>query len=643
MATPQYFDDAEENIKFLSTYQAPKGQAQKTPTKKKNFWLDQISTAGGILGAIGGTMVAPIVGTAAGGAAGSAIGEGLENLITGDRLTKNVGKEAALGGVFAAGPIRAASLIGRTGQALAQGAGKNSLKIATEKALTDTPIRTALSKPIGAISDRASTRGLGLSPSQLTKVQKTTGGTPLSGYMRANGLEGAGPDDITKHVGDLNKRFGQVVESAGDISKNDITKRINLAMKELGGKGKTLDDQATASALKGELDFALSKFGPRVSAKELNSLKTRFDAGVNYNASIQNPLKFGTDKRAADILRDTLQEAADKSAFAGKGELKQLGMNLRTARLLEEKAIQQANNGKGSGPLNMRSLLGGTVGMGVGGPGGAVAGAVATQALNSRGTQQALARGAAKLSDNLSGATSPLNAGGIIKRVGAAGVASGGINQALQNVQPEGMEQSIEDLDAQLLDGPDMMQEPEMGQAGQLGLTREDVQAAMIEDMQLTGGKNIEKLKTLYEFGQADVAKSKELSSQASKDLSNSQAGLDAVANLRGMISDDPSLQKKALVDPSALGGLAGSLLGTASYDTARQQAVDVIARLRTGAAITSNEEKRFLKMLPQAFDSPDVANYKLGILEKAFNTVATRGGSGTNAAAGLAEVLDRL
>jgi hypothetical protein len=73
------------------------------------------------------------------------------------------------------------------------------------------------------------------------------------------------------------------------------------------------------------------------------------------------------------------------------------------------------------------------------------------------------------------------------------------------------------------------------------------------------------------------------------------------------------------------LGGLIGNAVGTNEYDAARQQVVDVIARLRTGAAISRTEEQRFLKFLPQPFDSPAVREQKLGYLERQFQRVAER------------------
>lgn len=98
------------------------GRTKQSQKKKKNFFVDQVSTVGGILGGIGGSFVAPIAGTAAGAGLGSALGETLENALTGERLTKNVGKEAALGAIFGAGPIKLLKGAGAGAKALATGA-----------------------------------------------------------------------------------------------------------------------------------------------------------------------------------------------------------------------------------------------------------------------------------------------------------------------------------------------------------------------------------------------------------------------------------------------------------------------------------------------------------------------------------------
>ena len=118
----------------------------------------------------------------------------------------------------------------------------------------------------------------------------------------------------------------------------------------------------------------------------------------------------------------------------------------------------------------------------------------------------------------------------------------------------------------------------------------------------------------------------KPLSAEASKTVSNAQAGLEGIADLKSVISADPGALKRTLVPGRGLaGGFLGNVFGTNELEAARQQVVDVIARLRTGAAISRTEEARFLKFLPQPFDSPAVREQKLGYLERQFQRVAAQ------------------
>lgn len=621
--------------------QATKPTAQ--PQKKKGFWTDQISTGGGIAGALSGaaggaalgTAVGPI-GTAAGGIlgaliggfSGGAAGEVAENVMTGDEWHKNALKEGAINGVFGAGPIRAASLVARTGAGLAKGAGKDALAQAGTKALTDKPIRNMLSKPLVNMGDRATTRGVGLSGSQIGKVEERAG-MALPQFMRSEGLQGAGVDDITAHVGTLNKQFGDIVSRTGNVPKVEVQSALNSLKKNLTGPNMTVDDARVAKQVADELEFVLAKQGDMIPAKTLNSIKSRFDKRVTPSNFASDPAKWSVDHQAASVLRDALRTASEKAGAAGAGELKTLGNRIAAARTLEEQAIKQARVGTGNGPIGLRDSIAGALGFGAGGPVGAVSAGAATHALNSRTGQQLVAKGADSLAGRLRTPGPGLTRGGVVGRVGAAGAATGGLNASLANSQPD-----IQPTGDLAMDSEALLDAPSTGLEGTMtggmeqptsAISKDEIMAAMLQDLQTTGGANISKLKTIYELSQPE--KVDPMSSQASKDLSNAQAGIDAITNLRSLLSADPSLQRKSVVDGQALGGLVGSLLGTGEYDAARQQAVDVIARLRTGAAITTQEEKRFLKMLPQAFDSPEVASYKLGVLEKAFSTVANRGG----------------
>lgn len=127
-------------------------------------------------------------------------------------------------------------------------------------------------------------------------------------------------------------------------------------------------------------------------------------------------------------------------------------------------------------------------------------------------------------------------------------------------------------------------------------------------------------------------ASAKPLSASAATSVSNAETGIRGISDLVSMMQQDPSVVKRTLVPGRGLfGGIIGNAVKTNGFDAARQQVVDVIARLRTGAAISKSEETRFLKFLPQPFDSPTVAQQKLGYLERQFQRVAAADPSAAN------------
>lgn len=133
------------------------------------------------------------------------------------------------------------------------------------------------------------------------------------------------------------------------------------------------------------------------------------------------------------------------------------------------------------------------------------------------------------------------------------------------------------------------------------------------------------------EKAQAQAAKAAgggKLSAEASKVVANANSGLESLAQLEAMISQGGVPKGTVVPGRNLLGGLGASQLGTSSYDTAARNIKDVITRLRTGAAITENEERFYNAQLPQAFDPPETVQQKLMMFRQLFESVASRTGS---------------
>jgi hypothetical protein len=104
--------------------------------------------------------------------------------------------------------------------------------------------------------------------------------------------------------------------------------------------------------------------------------------------------------------------------------------------------------------------------------------------------------------------------------------------------------------------------------------------------------------------------KQKPLNATQQQRALTSGSGLRSLDTLEGALTSDPgAFARQALPNPF---GIAGRLTGTTDIRAATDNVVDVIARLRSGAAITDDEAKRFARLLPQAGDSTESARRKI-------------------------------
>jgi hypothetical protein len=112
----------------------------------------------------------------------------------------------------------------------------------------------------------------------------------------------------------------------------------------------------------------------------------------------------------------------------------------------------------------------------------------------------------------------------------------------------------------------------------------------------------------------------KPLNATQQQQSSNAQSGLSSLDEIAGTLQNNP---KASLLNALPGGAVMHNLVGTGSYDAAIQNATDVIGRLRSGGAISGDEEKRFLKMLPKAGDNSQTVQYKLNSVRNLFSSFA--------------------
>lgn len=612
-----------------------------TPT---SFISEGASIAGGVVGGALGSVV-PVAGTAAGAALGAGLGGFLgrlvENKVRDDRVgVGDAAKEGALSGVLA-GPLKlgkygiSAAKAGMTGKgltgALTQGA----------KAADTATLKNMIGNKVGGATDNLITKSYRLTPTQLTNY-KNKFGEDVSETVKRYGLVGKDAATIKDNViAGVQSEYDNIAGQIPAIPKKTVADAFMSRIGKLEATGVD-SNMNIASQLKSQMGTLLKKYGDTIPATELNNTRRAFDKLVNYTEKAANPAQYGVNKRSADALRTVLQDAADGAGLKSStgSSFKEVGQELSKLRQLSDIAARQENLGRGSLPVGMTPLLGAIVGSS-GGPVGTAATMAATAAANSQASRSLLAKGADKVASKLgSESTQSLNRAAL---TGARRGTQGALLESMFNQSPNSsqsmspMNSTTPIANASNIDQfNDTMNDPSMPTSDSpFDPANLDANVQAILDQ---GGdmKDIKEYIGLVEAlqkikGTGGAAGGKPVSAEAAKAITNAQTGLAALTDFENIIASDPNALRKSLIPGrGALGGALGNALGTSSLDAARQQVVDIIARLRTGAAITQDEERRFTQFLPQAADSPDVAAQKIAYLKNQFSEVLSRVGAGT-------------
>lgn len=148
--------------------------------------------------------------------------------------------------------------------------------------------------------------------------------------------------------------------------------------------------------------------------------------------------------------------------------------------------------------------------------------------------------------------------------------------------------------------------------------SQSSIQKAIIDDLAKNQGKNVSTLIDLYKTFGADSTKP--LNSSQQQQANNAVSALKDIQSISDMLSKDPTIAAKDAVPG---GGLAHRLTGTTDYEASKSNIVDVISRLRSGAAISASEEKLYKSLLPGPTDSAESAQSKLNRLTQLFSSFA--------------------
>lgn len=525
--------------------------------------------------AAGAASYLPFGGAGIAGAARSGIlGGGLSEVSRDDATVGSVAGAAGIGGV--------------TGGILA---GASSL------------ISKGVSKIFGGVSGKAAQSINKATPTQFANVVEQLGIDPNT-LTRKYVPAGAGYDDllgpiVQKNKGgilnttldDAEKIIQSTIKTAGrgqsavKVSADDFIKVLKQERKELAKiPGNTANIKAldtfikdtqklykngiTASKLLDIKRAADSKFGAAVVDENVGSVAAQGQKMLANASRVKLKELF---PEIADALETQSEILTFRPILArARGTSNTLGSDIRVGDISKVNPLNPLTYGKG-------------VDAALANPN------VASRALNAEGVQLP------------SGAGTAAN----------VGRAASAVNSILPSQgQPAPLQPPVE------------QQAPEQAVQGPLaaqGLTPDTLANAIAMDQMETGGQNYQELKRLYDLAVDEEKRTADTESSnvgkaAAKDVYTSQSGLRSLEALDTLIKSDPGKVFASNI-PGAI--------GARDYQAAAYDVKDAIARLRTGAAMTKQEEAYYENFLPQPLDSPEVQAQKIQRLKEYFSSFA--------------------
>lgn len=340
-----------------SRAQTAQPQPQQQP--QSNFLADLLPAGGGIGGALAGaaggaalgsvvpgigTVIGGLLGGVIGGAGGSAAGQFGKNVATGEQdLGKDVAKEAILGGVFSAPPIRllrGAGALGKAGigalrggeSALGQGVketGKEAFergfiggpktaldgsRLTTAGKLTDAGNRSLMSQ-YGTISSRFA---------RSTDPKNTIGTLANAGIIKPIDAERVA-SAITGSDGIVTRAVSNAVGRAGGVSTKNLRQVFNDAVANAGLVQKDAESvarvfEAQLGKLAGGARGSLSvKANPTEVLGVMRSLEKRIAALTGKGDTFALPTPERLDQASVlKLVRDELEDQLYNAAGANK-------------------------------------------------------------------------------------------------------------------------------------------------------------------------------------------------------------------------------------------------------------------------------------------------------------------------------------
>lgn len=610
----------------------PKAVApKKGPSGLAGFLVNSLPAITSGVGAVGGSFLAPGLGTIAGGAAGGGLGEFLKRKITGQK--EDIGQIVTQG-------VEGGALAGIGGVARGIKTGAQALTKAGTTAAEKEVATTAEKKAGGSFMKNLTTQG----QQAQGRVAGVSAGSKVAGKelvpqdtekmlqtLKNEGVQTGNANNTLRDVVDKQKSYGQQIADHfkthdAPLNTEDTKTIANNYITGLKTSDPAILKQAQIIA--DDLQ------------KNVKSTKSLWEFRKTLDKRIPDT-KFGDEATTAKVsaLKDARQYITDElGSIPGAKNYHDLA-EIKPFISAEAKRLNNPSGGiigrlAASGPVQKAENIAGKVSEKIGKAGtkepplkiaagspppinpspGEVLKASAPQAVD---TMSAEATNPSFLQKIVGTAANPIanpgqTAGAIVKQEAGRGF---GIPAAVTNQAQGQQQQSTADINTAdtLLNtsanNPDTSNDP---------FAPENVQANVQAILQ-QGGKQkdvADYLSNVEAYQKLTTPSTKALNATQQQQANNANSALQDIQSLSEMLAKDPSLALKSALPG---GSITQRLAGTTDYEAARNNIVDVISRLRSGAAISASEEKLYKSLLPSAGDTQESANSKLQRLTNLF------------------------
>lgn len=583
----------------VRSLRSPKQPAQTTQQGGGNSLLKTLlSIGGGLAGGAIGTIIAPGVGTAIGAGLGSGLGTAAgraanNQAVFNDGGAEEIALDTILGGVFS-GAGKAAKMAARTGGEAVKGIGTAAVKEGAEtvgrKGLADTlaGIRGVGEDLVGSATGiKYGAKSAG------QDALSRQGAAELQNVIRGQGVKMTGPRTVQRGVETAIGKAGAQVGEAFDIIKQPIStvEVSNLRDAIFQRARKEVGVDASAPTLK-RVNTMLSELGSNPTTQDILDASRKFT---------NNAGKFAQNNKTipAQIHQIAKEESQKYLASFDKGAAKQA-----------QKLYAQLNQAQDIMQGGVRGVEGRGLNLG-----GNVVGAGPLASIRNRAGNKILDYvDAATVGGDIRKAT----AGSMIKPLVARGAAreylQGGFNGSPDAMQQPDMTAQADEPMAYAV-GVNGIEPLTMGGDATDTATdpyadvRAQIQSAMLQDLQETGGANASKLATVLKAFEAPASAKTSVTEQ------NRKAKLDSALNVVNRLYDRYQMAGGA----QSWGGYGSSLAGAlkmnseaAAYNDMRNGFLAQVSKaLGESGVLTNQDVERVKALVPALEDTPDQASAK--------------------------------